>query len=358
MKKLTLNTLFLLLFVWAFAQAPANYYNIADGKSGYQLRIALFNIIKNHNQQSYSSLWEHFLQTDAKADGTVWDMYSDNPDGINAYTYTFANQCGNYNSEGDCFNREHSVPKSWFDDQYPMYTDLFHLYPTDGYVNNKRGNFPFGEVENATWTSTNGSKLGLNSTSGYSGTVFEPIDEYKGDFARTLFYMATCYMDKNLSQTETSAFIGSDLKPWALEIMQQWHIDDPVSEKEIERNNAVYEIQGNRNPFIDFPDLVEKIFGSDTLAIFLLSSVKEYENQLYTKISPNPAEDFITIFIPEKFLNLKSFCQILNLSGQIIEQHSLNQQNTKISISHLPKGFYLIKLHNSIYSETQKFIIQ
>ena len=170
--------------------------------------------------------------------------------------------------------------------------------------------------------------------------------------------MATRYMDKDLSQTESSAFIGSDLKPWALEIMLQWHIDDPVSEKEIERNNAVYEIQGNRNPFIDFPDLVEKIFGSDTLAIFLLSSFEEYENQLYTKISPNPAEDFITIFIPEKFLNLKSFCQILNLSGQLIEQHSLNQQNTEISISHLPKGFYLIKIYNSIYSKIQKLIIQ
>ena len=256
MKNLTLSTLFLLLFLLASAQAPAYYYNIADGKSGYQLRIALFNIIKNHNQQSYSSLWEHFRQTDAKNDGTVWDMYSDNPDGNSAYSYTFANQCGNYSSEGDCFNREHSVPKSWFDDQYPMYTDLFHLYPTDGYVNNKRSNFPFGEVENATWTSTNGSKLGLNSTNGYSGTVFEPIDAYKGDFARTLFYMATRYMDKDLSQTESSAFIGSDLKPWALEIMLQWHIDDPVSEKEIERNNAVYEIQGNRNPFIDYPDLV------------------------------------------------------------------------------------------------------
>lgn len=358
MKNLTLSTLFLLLFLLASAQAPAYYYNIADGKNGYQLRIALFNIIKNHNQQSYSSLWEHFRQTDAKNDGTVWDMYSDNPDGNSAYSYTFANQCGNFNSEGDCFNREHSVPKSWFDDQYPMYTDLFHLYPTDGYVNNKRGNFPFGEVENATWTSTNGSKLGLNSTNGYSGTVFEPIDAYKGDFARTLFYMATRYMDKDLSQTESSAFIGSDLKPWALEIMLQWHIDDPVSEKEIERNNAVYEIQGNRNPFIDFPDLVEKIFGSDTLAIFLLSSVEECENQLYTKISPNPTEDFITIFIPEKFLNLKSFCQILNLSGQLIEQHSLNQQNTEISISHLPKGFYLIKIYNSIYSKIQKLIIQ
>lgn len=358
MKKLVLCTLFLLLFLLASAQTPANYYNIADGKSGNQLRTALFNIIKNHNQQSYSSLWEHFRQTDAKANGTVWDMYSDNPNGNTAYTYTFANKCGNYNSEGDCYNREHSVPKSWFGDQYPMYTDLFHLYPTDGYVNSKRSNFPFGEVGNATWTSTNGSKLGPNSTIGYSGTVFEPIDEYKGDFARTLFYMATCYMDKNLSQTETSAFIGSNLKPWALAIMLQWHTDDPVSEKEIERNNAVYEIQGNRNPFIDFPDLVEKIFGSDTLSLFLLSSIENYENQLYTKIYPNPADDFITIIIPEKFLYPKTFCQILNISGQLIEQHSFNQQNTKISISHLPKGFYLIKLHNSIYSETQKLIIQ
>lgn len=358
MKNLTLSTLFLLLFVWAFTQAPANYYNNASGKSGHSLRVALFNIIKNHNPQSYSSLWQHFQQTDAKADGTVWDMYSDNPNGNEAYTYSFSDKCGNLNSEGDCFNREHSIPASWFDDQHPMYTDLFHLYPTDGYVNNRRGNHPFGEVGNASWTSTNGSKLGSSSTSGYSGTAFEPIDAYKGDFARSIFYMATRYMEEDFSQSNNSAFLGANLKPWALNLMLQWHSQDPVSEKEIERNNAIYEIQRNRNPFIDFPDLVNKIFGDDTLSAFLPSSIADYENRSATKIFPNPTSETVTLTIPEHFLISTTCCQIFDLSGKKIAQITLTEENSQISILQYPKGFYFVKIFNNTYSETHKLIIQ
>ena len=152
----------------------------------------------------------------------------------------------------------------------PMYTDLYHMYPTDKIVNNKRANFPFGETANPNWKSANDfSKLGPCSVEGYTGTVFEPNDEYKGDFARTYFYMVTCYEEKlpdwytayPESQPTLDGNTYPGLSEWQLKMLMKWAKNDPVSEKEINRNNAVYGIQQNRNPFIDYPGLEEYIWG-------------------------------------------------------------------------------------------------
>lgn len=250
--------LFLPLASFSFAQPPSGYYNPANGLTGTALQAALHNIIDNHNVISYSGLWSAFEDTDALPNGKVWDMYS------NCSWTFFSNQCGNYNSECDCYNREHSWPKSWFGDQPPMNSDLFHLYPTDGWVNNKRSNYPFGEVSSPTYTSSNGSKVGNNTYPGYSGIVFEPIDEYKGDFARTYFYMSVRYYNEDTNWPGSDMTIGAQLKPWALAMMRDWHLDDPVSEKEINRNNEVYSYQQNRNPFIDHPGYAAHIWGWTT----------------------------------------------------------------------------------------------
>lgn len=239
------------------AQIPAGYYDNASGKSGDDLKIALHNIIKSHTALDYDNLWYQFSVIDNKSTDVVWDIYSDIPGGTPSYTYSFANdQCGQYDSEGDCFNREHSVPQNWFNGDSPMYTDLFHLYPTDGYVNGKRGSYPFGEVSSATWTSSNGSKLGNNTYPGYTGTVFEPIDEYKGDLARTYFYMATCYRNV-ISGWTSDVFATNDLEYWAINLFYDWSVLDPVNQKEIDRNNGIHDIQGNRNPFIDHPEWIQ-----------------------------------------------------------------------------------------------------
>lgn len=244
------------------AQPPAGYYDPAQGLTGPLLRQALHDIIDGHDAVSYNSLWGHFEDTDAKPDGKVWDMYSDVPGGTPPYVYTFgADQCGGYDEEGDCYNREHSFPSSWFDDQAPMSTDLFHLYPTDGYVNNRRGNLPFGEVNGWTWISDNGSKVGSNVAPGYSGQVFEPIDAYKGDFARSYFYMYTRYWGQTGSWS-TPMQTGGDLAVWARNMLLQWNAADPVSPKEQARNNAVFAIQDNRNPYIDDPQWAELVWGS------------------------------------------------------------------------------------------------
>lgn len=261
-RMITLNTL-ILLTLHAFAQGPngsGTYYLTADGQKGAELKTAMGRIIHTHKQLSYSELWEAFKTTDARPDGKVWDMYS------NATNFEFGqNQCGNYSAEKDCYNREHSFPKSWFHDNSPMHTDLVHIVPTDGYVNNRRGNYPFGETDGEAYKSIGDfSKLGKSTISGYSGTVFEPNDEYKGDFARIYFYMVTCYED-NVSTWE-SDMLANNVYPaftsWALDMLLRWADEDPVSQKEIDRNNAVYEIQGNRNPYVDYPGLEQYVWGN------------------------------------------------------------------------------------------------
>jgi len=279
--------LLVLTTVVAHGQIPGGYYASASGKTGAELKTALFNIIKNHTSISYDQLWTAFQSTDKKPNGKVWDMYSDNPGGTPPYEFTFGtDQCGNYSDEGDCYNREHSFPKSWFYEGTPMYSDLFHLYPTDGRVNERRGNFPYGEVSNPTWTSLNGSKRGPSSYTGYSGVVFEPIDEYKGDFARSYFYMVTRYEDKvalwssdMLNGTSYPAF-----STWAKNLLLEWSAQDPVSQKEIDRNNVVYsQYQHNRNPFIDHPEYAQLIWGNYTPVSFTSTPITEAQvGTLYT----------------------------------------------------------------------------
>jgi endonuclease I len=358
MKKIFLLLCISFCTIYIYSQIPVGYYIPCNGKKGKALQMALHNIIKEHNQESYNELWTDFRMTDVKPDNTVWDMYSDRPNGSSAYIYNFgSDQCGNYSQEGDCYNREHSLPKSWFNDEMPMYTDLFHIYPTDGYVNGKRSNYPYGEVVNPTWISTNGSKLGNNSYSGYSGVVFEPIDEYKGDLARTYFYMATCYYDKNLSSDNGSAmFSGSQLKSWALEMLMEWHHNDPVSQKEITRNDAVYYIQNNRNPFIDYPQLVDKIFGIDSLNPFIIdddTNIIINYRELHFSVFPNPTngELQITTMLHERSKSLQEgdMIEIYDILGQL--QLSIVNQKSKIQnidVTTLAAGVYLLKIGNHI----------
>lgn len=245
---------------FVFAEIPAGYYDDAVGKSGEDLQKSLSTILNDANDVGYNGLWNLYKTTDRRSDGKVWDMYSD----ITNYTFG-TDQCGSYGSEGDCYNREHSVPKSWFSERSPMKSDVWHVYPTDGKVNGMRSNYPFGEVASDAPGSENGfSKWGKCKTPGYSHTVFEPNDEYKGDFARTYFYFATRY--KGVATSGYGAEVFSSAYPyitkWQLDMLLRWHEQDPVSQKELDRNEAVYESrQGNRNPFIDYPELVDLIFG-------------------------------------------------------------------------------------------------
>ncbi len=260
--KLLYRTLMLLAVtataMTAAADAPVGYYKTLDGKSGQALKTAVRDITLKHTVVSYNSLWNYFPSTDCYPDNKsrVWDMYSDK-------SYYFN---GTWSVSG--MNREHSLPKSWWggydvSDGYVAYTDLNHLYPSDAEANTAKLHYPLGEVSTVTFnngcTKTGAPKSGQG---GGSAVVFEPDDRYKGDFARTYFYMAATYSDYTWKYTYMMT--NSDwktLNSWSISMLLRWHRQDPVSEKERLRNDAVQRSQNNRNPFIDNPDLVEYIWG-------------------------------------------------------------------------------------------------
>lgn len=245
------------------AAAPSGYYIGAQGKNKGALLAALEDIVSEHNTLGYGDLWDLYYESDVTAEGYIWDMYS-----TSKYT-PGKRQCGSYSKIGDCYNREHSFPKSWFDDQSPMYSDAFHIYPTDGKVNGQRSNYPFGECANGNYVSSNGSvralgKLGQSTFAGYNGTVFEPDDQYKGDFARSYFYMAAAY-NSHIDEWNSAQLAGNSypcFSSWSVNLLMKWHREDPVSQKEIDRNEVVYKWQRNRNPFIDYPELAEYVWGT------------------------------------------------------------------------------------------------
>ncbi|MBN2681220.1 MAG: endonuclease [Bacteroidales bacterium] len=344
MKKLLF--LLLLLPAFVFSQIPAGYYDSAEGLSGTALKSALHNIIDNHDVQSYSDLHNHFENTDKKPNGKVWDMYSDVPGGTPPYEYSFVSgdQCGSYNSEADCYNREHSWPKSWFGGEVsPMYSDLFILYPTDGYVNGKRSSFPYGEVGSATWTSMNGSKLGTCNFPGYNGTVFEPIDEYKGDFARAYFYMTVRYLGEDSGWPGSDMTTGAQLKPWALELMRKWDFEDPVSTKEIDRNNEVYNIQGNRNPFIDNPNWVDSIYG----AYLYIENIINHTPYSYQINKSKLSLEFSKKDLQYQIVSLTGFVLLSGISNE--------KENIEVEIKN--SGVFLLKVWNNNETWSEKLFV-
>lgn len=274
--KVTTAGLFLTCSAMTWAEAPANYYTSCENKGGKTLLSSLHDVMGAHTNVGYDGLWEVYETSDVRTNGKVWDMYS-------TKEWTVGQErCGNYKYVGDCINREHSFPKSWFGDGSPMVSDAFHIYPTDGKVNGQRSNYAYGECANGTTLPSNGNvkalgKLGTCTFPGYTGKVFEPDDEYKGDFARSYFYMAACYYDK-IAGWSSDMLAGNNFpafKSWAVDLLLKWHRQDPVSEKETRRNDAVYAYQRNRNPFIDHPEMVEYIWGEKATQTWTSSGVSE-----------------------------------------------------------------------------------
>ena len=344
------NLIFFLLFsVFTLAaQIPAGYYDAAVGKTEAALKTALFGKIGSHTERTYSDLWTDFQSTDKRTDGKVWDMYSN-------CTFTFGlNQDSGSGGTAECqfYNREHSMPNSWFNKAYPMYSDLFHMYPTDKYVNNARGNSPFGETTSGT-VFGNGSKLGISTFSGYTGTVFEPINEYKGDFARTYFYMVTAYDDR-VATWVSDQLAGNQypaLSTWSVALFLRWNSMDRVSDKETNRNEAVYGIQGNRNPFIDHSELAEFIWGSRKGEPWSLTSAVD-DLKIDFTLSPNPVRNQLTISSDEPDLSYSIF----NLNGQLLQENDLYGTQV-ISVDNLNNGMYLIQVKSGNRRTVQKFIV-
>ena len=253
----------------ASATIPAGYYSSLDGKSGQALKDAIHNLALQHTTLSYGSLWIYFTQTDCQPDNRskVWDMYS------NKTYYFTGGSSGVYG-----MHKEHSLPKSWWGgydetEGYAGYTDINHLYPSNGDANMAKSNFPLGEVSRATFD--NGvTKVGSPKTGqgGGSNSVFEPDDRYKGDFARTYFYMACAYQHYTWKYTYMlNNSTWKTFNDWSIELLCRWARNDAVSDKEVDRNDAVQHCQNNRNPFIDFPELFEFIWGNRQGQVFYVN---------------------------------------------------------------------------------------
>lgn len=362
-KIITLLALFIAQFI--LAQPPQGYYNTAENLTGFQLKTALYNIIKDHNDQTYGAIDNFFIFNDLDVyfenDNTILDPYSENPNGQDPYNFDpFANPCGNYSGEGDCYNKEHVIPQSVFSQNNPMRGDAHHLLPTDGRVNGFRSNFPFGTVgtnlisqSGITNPTQNGSKLGNSTVTGYSGTVFEPIDEFKGDIARIYFYFVTRYEDLVGNWSSYPMFNGSSnqvLSTPFLNLLYQWHLNDPVSEKEINRNNAIYQYQGNRNPFIDHPEWVCEVWNVNNCT---LSS--ENFSTLDFVVYPNPNNGTFYIQTNEVLENIS----IYSLQGTKIQEiENPVLEGNQYQISNLNSGFYFVNLIANGQNVVKKIVVQ
>lgn len=277
--KFQIGLLSLVLSLWTvsiFAEdLPEGFYNSVNGLKDCELKGTLKELIRDHTVIPYGDgSWEVFYYADQDENGYCMDMYCDD-----------WKKFGAPGSAVSGCNVEHSFAKSWWGGaKNDAYKDCYHLNPSNSVANSARSNYPLGIVTNLVKTA--GSlKIGKqhHDSLNVDFNIWEPKDEYKGDFARAYFYMATCYgKDKNgaYDPTVCSAYqgwrldnkdVGSkfamqndnylEFQPWEQEVLIAWHRQDPVSVKEIKRADAVSNFQHNRNPFIDYPYLAEFIWG-------------------------------------------------------------------------------------------------
>lgn len=294
----------------ALAQPKVGYYTAAtlDGKNGRSLELSLQDIVYPHTRWSYDDLWEAYKTTDPGPQDSIPASYTGGKTDLIYDMYAWMKDFPKFYSDNDHsqtggFNREHCVPNSWWgakEGNTYAYSDLHHLVPGDGAANNAKGDYPLGEYksgmtlvfpkENKTNTSGKLYVTTVNPAShvwkvqnseeyGGATDIFEPADQYKGDFARMYLYLVCAYEGKvNWATTYMFYNEGTNnyttIRPWALDLLLKWHRQDPVSQKELDRNNAVESLQENRNPFIDYPELIEYIWGNKTTENFVLANAK------------------------------------------------------------------------------------
>lgn len=307
MKKVVLSLILLTAMSVMAEQMPAGYYASIEGQQDAALKDALRLVIRPHTVIPYGSgmgkTWEVFYYSDRdSASGEMMDMYCD--------TWHVVSTPGQVAS--GC-NIEHSFAKSWWGGaEYDQYKDCYHLNPSNSTANSSRSNYPLGVPTQDIKSGTGSLRVGKathtvvrpdGSTLNEAHWVFEPKDEYKGDFARAYFYMATCYGHdaqgncpdlkangkKNYPGWRTdNKDVGSyyamrndsylEFQDWEIDVLLQWHRQDPVSDKEIKRADAVSDFQHNRNPYIDYPELVEYIWGNQKGQVFYFESTTATES--------------------------------------------------------------------------------
>ena len=256
-------------------QSSSGYYSTTGGKSSNLLDSLSGILTKGISYTAYGSLRYAYVDTDVRPDGYLYDIYSDNT------KYVPGSAHDNYQKVGDAYNKEHTIPKSWWGGgTVDQGQDLYIVLPSDGKVNGERSAHPYGITSTGTsWRLSNdpsGNRVGASTETQYvssSVTVFEQFESRKGDLARIYFYAAAAYWKtgsgnggvKTWTTAEGSNVFSADgtngFVPKYLNLLLKWHHDDPVSDWEIGRNDRVHLKQGNRNPFVDHPSWVDIIWG-------------------------------------------------------------------------------------------------
>lgn len=364
LKRYYLSFLFLINIFQLFATIPQGYYTSLNGKQSAALKTELHNILMADTSRYYSygsganHTWNGFYITDRDTiTNLVIDMYSDS---LRYFASNYITQ--NFPGFGTKIHIEHSLPKSWWGSyEWAAYKDLNHLYPADGSTNLSKNDNPLGIVS-GTPTKNNGvSKIGPANYPDYSGNVFEPADQYKGDFARTYFYMATAYEHyKNLWDTSKPENMMQNntypvFKTWAVQLLLQWHRQDPVSPKELTRNDKVYSIQGNRNPFIDYPELAEYIWGNNVGQSWNLTTNTTISNQKSDfQIQFNNNQDCFSFNSNTTFPIAYA---IYNVAGKMVLQGK-STSNKQIRLPKLKIGYYIFEINynNKTFKQQYKII--
>lgn len=320
-------------YTFVTSTAPINYYSTINGKNGLELRQALQDIIANPNvvrKHTYGDVVDILYQADKNPlnSNQVWQMYVESPKPKLDY------QTGNSNV--GVWNREHIWPQSrggfssatssfpdgintWeptsASDIACGHSDAHHIRAEDGAENNSRSNKDYG----------------LNDYNGPTGNV----GSWKGDVARALFYMAIRYnglevVNGNLADS-TVGQMGD------LATLLTWHTQDPPDDFEMNRNNYIYTWQMNRNPFIDRPDLVSYIWGTNAGQNYFLNQENFSLNNV--EIYPNPTNNFVNISGINNNYNL----EITTINGRVLKNIKDNS-NSKIDISFLDSGIYFLRI--------------
>lgn len=382
MRILYISIVCTLLYASTAMAGPGTYYNTIDTtKSCSSLKTALAHLLtQNSVVISYGSVDNYYNQTDLKpaesgGGEVIVDRYSsENPSGLDYCTFRYSTSfCAGTTATTQCvcYNKEHVFPKSWFGgtDVYPMYSDIHFIWPSDNVVNLQKLNYPLGYVQTANFTSNNGTKVGSSNTSlngGFSATkVFEPIDSFKGDFARAYLYVITRYEDSLSSWTTRSnasnAIDGNKypgLKSWILQLCVKWHKLDPPSQFERNRNDAVQAIQGNRNPYIDYPHWVEKIFGPNGVSSSCVASAVRYNRStLEFSLYPNPVSNGLLNLKTSAILTEDAVIEVADISGRILISQKVQAMDVpSVNISALSNGMYFLNLIYKDNNNVSSFI--
>lgn len=331
-----------------FSQVPAYYNGIDFSQSGPSIYDQLQNLITNtHNEISYSECWDALKAADLETGSTtvVTLIYGHDDSDGNVVTDRTRDKNNNGGNNGQ-WNREHVFPKSLANPDLGTSgpgSDAHNLRASDVQQNGNRASKKFTE------------------SSGIPGTVssnWYPGDEWKGDCARIIMYMYLRYGTQCIPADVGTGSLNSTDANMA-NMFLEWNNDDPVSQFEKDRNDAIQSFQGNRNPFIDNPRIAYKIWGGpmaeDTWGGL---STQTDENGLIT-VYPNPITEDIFYVSGLHTVGLDSV-KLYNMEGALIQALDLEQlvKDGGVSVQHLPAGTYILNIIQDDANYQRKLIIQ